>query len=82
MCCVWLMMIIGMSLQNITPFFRLEPLLYEIMKDEKTLASSYLDWMEFTGLYDCYEQNKTKNATRHQNTVDQKEPEEICQWAL
>ena len=29
--------------------FRLEPLLYEIMKDDKTLASSYLDWMEFTG---------------------------------
>ncbi len=52
---VWIMMV---SLQNITPFFRLEPLLYEIMKDDKTLASSYLDWMEFTGLYYQYRHNK------------------------
>ena len=30
-------------------FCRLEPLLYEIMQDRGTLASSFLDWFEQLG---------------------------------
>ena len=34
--------------------FRLEPLLHEIMQDKGTLASSFLDWFETTGLSRLY----------------------------